>query len=75
MGPEALRVTLETHASELRWSGVPEVNGVDDLILIHYSVLSAYYLPTRARGPDTAADDLPERIRLRITRGRTGPGS
>lgn len=65
-GADALRVTLETHASELKWSGVPEVTEVDGLILIHYSALAAYYLPTRVVGSDVAVHDLLEWLRLRI---------
>jgi hypothetical protein len=64
-GADALRVTLETHASELKWSGVPEVTEVDGLILIHYSALAAYYLPTRVVGSDVAVHDLLEWLRVR----------
>jgi hypothetical protein len=65
LGRDALRVTLETHASELKWSGVPEVGEVDGLILIHYSALAAYFLPTRVVGTDVAVHDLLEWLRVR----------
>lgn len=70
LGPEALHVRLETHASELKWSGVPEVGETDGLILIHYSALAAYYLPTRVVGSDVAVHDLLEWLRIKTRRTR-----
>ncbi len=75
LGAEALNVRLETHASELRWSGVPEVTEVDGLILIHYSALAAYWLPTRAVGSDVAVHDLLEWLRRKISPARIDPAS
>jgi hypothetical protein len=73
IGRDALRVILETHTSELKWSGVPEVGEVDGLILIHYSSLAAYYLPTRAVGSDVAVHDLLERLRAKTAPSDVNP--